>query len=852
MGAGSAGQPVGGIIINLNLWVMKHTYEIHGMSCEGCRNAVEKALNSVDGVTAMVSLDPPVAEITMDRHIPTEKLQEALSTAGDYRISMQGQTMGTKNHAHHVDHHTPQAPVSGARYYCPMHCEGEKTYDRPGSCPVCGMNLEKVPQLQNTARQYTCPMHPEIVKDAPGACPICGMDLVPLAPDGDDQQQAYKVLRRKFWVAVGFTLPIFVLAMGEMIPGNPIGRALGQDVSNWTQFAFSLPVVFYATWMFFQRAWVSFATLRLNMFSLIGLGAAAAFIFSIIGLLFPGVFPEQFRSHHGGVHLYFEAVTVILTLVLLGQLLEAKAHSRTSGAIRELLKLSPTEAVLVKDGRDTVIHINEIVKGDILRVKPGDKIPVDGTIAEGSGSVDESMITGEPIPVTKQQGDKVSAGTINGTKTFLMSAERVGEETLLAQIIEMVNSASRSRAPIQKLADKVSGYFVPAVIAIAVITFAVWALYGPQPAYIFAFANALAVLIIACPCALGLATPMSIMVGVGKGAQQGVLIKNAEAIEKMAKLDVLITDKTGTITEGKPSVESVVPIDGIQESEIITLISSLNQYSEHPLAKAVLDFAKIKGIAPEKAEDFEAVTGKGVTGVVAGQKAALGNKGLMESVGAAIPAALADEVSLEQAKGKTVSYLSRGKSIIGYITISDAIKATSADAIKALQAKGIDVIMLTGDNAATAKAVAAQLGLQHFRAEALPQDKLEEIKKLQSQGKVVAMAGDGINDAPALAQADIGIAMGTGTDVAIESAGVTLLKGDLQGIVKAVDLSHKVMANIRQNLFLAFIYNIIGIPVAAGVLYPSFGILLSPMIAAGAMSLSSVSVILNSLRIRNI
>ena len=852
MGAGPAGQPVCGIIINLNLWVMKHTYEIQGMSCQGCRNAVEKALNSVDGVTATVSLDPPVAEITMDRHIPTEKLQEALRTAGEYHISMQGQTMDTKNHAQHVDHHTPQAPVNGAVYYCPMHCEGEKTYDRPGSCPVCGMNLEKVPQLQNTSGQYTCPMHPEIVKDAPGACPICGMDLVPLAPDGDDQEQAYKLLRRKFWVAVGFTLPIFILAMGEMIPGNPIGRSLGQDVSNWTQFAFSLPVVFYATWMFFQRAWVSLATLRLNMFSLIGLGAAAAFIFSIIGLLFPGVFPEQFRSHHGGVHLYFEAVTVILTLVLLGQLLEAKAHSRTSGAIRELLKLSPTEAVLVKDGRDTVIHINEIVKGDILRVKPGDKIPVDGTIAEGSGSVDESMITGEPIPVTKQQGDKETAGTINGTKTFLMSAERVGGETLLAQIIEMVNSASRSRAPIQKLADKVSGYFVPAVIAMAVITFGVWAIYGPQPAYIFAFANALAVLIIACPCALGVATPMSIMVGVGKGAQEGVLIKNAEAIEKMAKLDVLITDKTGTITEGKPSVESVVPIAGIAEGEIITLISSLNQYSEHPLAKAVLDFAKIKGIAPEKADDFDAVTGKGVTGVVLGQKAALGNKGLMESVGASIPAVLADEVALEQAKGKTVSYVSRGKSVIGYITISDAIKATSANAIRALQAKGIDVIMLTGDNAATAKAVAAQLGLQHFRAEALPQDKLEEIKKLQSQGKVVAMAGDGINDAPALAQADIGIAMGTGTDVAIESAGVTLLKGDLQGIVKAVDLSHKVMGNIRQNLFLAFIYNIIGIPVAAGVLYPSFGILLSPMIAAAAMSLSSVSVILNSLRIRNI
>lgn len=830
---------------------MKHTYDIQGMSCEGCRNAIEKALNSINGVTARVSLDPPVAEIVMDSHIPTEKLQEAINIAGDYRIAMQGHSTGSKSHVQHAYHHTPQVPAKGAKYYCPMHCEGEKTYDRPGSCPVCGMNLEKVPQLQNTARQYTCPMHPEIIKDAPGACPICGMDLVPLAPD-DDQDKTYQVLRKKFWIAVGFTLPIFILAMWEMIPGKPIGSTLGQDVSNWIQFAFSLPVVFYSTWMFFQRAWVSFVTLRLNMFSLIGLGSAAAFLFSIVGLLFPSAFPEEFRSHHGGVHLYFEAVTVILTLVLLGQLLEAKAHSRTSGAIKELLKLSPTEAVLVKDGKDTVIHINEIVKGDILRVKPGDKIPVDGTITEGSGSVDESMITGEPIPVTKQAGDKVSAGTINGTKTFLMSADRVGEETLLAQIIEMVNSASRSRAPIQKLADKVSGYFVPAVIVIAVVTFAVWAIYGPEPAYIFAFANALAVLIIACPCALGLATPMSIMVGVGKGAQQGVLIKNAEAIEKMAKLDVLITDKTGTITEGKPSVERVVPIAGIEESEIIALISSLNRYSEHPLAKAVMDFAKGKGVASEKADDFDAVTGKGVTGVVSGQKAALGNKGLMEAVEAAIPSALSDEVASEQAKGKTVSYVSRGSRVVGYITITDAIKATSADAIKALQDKGIDVVMLTGDNAATAKAVAAQLGLLHFRAEALPQDKLEEIKKLQSQGKVVAMAGDGINDAPALAQADIGIAMGTGTDVAIESAGVTLLKGDLQGIVKARDLSHKVMGNIRQNLFLAFIYNIIGIPVAAGALYPAFGILFSPMIAAAAMSLSSVSVILNSLRIRNI
>lgn len=829
---------------------MKHTYQITGMSCDDCRRAVEQALNNIEGISAQVSLDPPTAVVSMEGHIPTEVLQQAVSGAGNYQITMQG-------HGEAANHQLPdpipvhehsQQHAKGDKYYCPMHCEGDKTYDKPGSCPVCGMNLEKVPQLKAVS-QYTCPMHPEIIKDSPGACPICGMDLVPMVPV-DQEDGTYKMLRRKFWVAVAFTLPIFLLAMGEMIPGNPVGSALGQDTSNWLQFIFSIPVVSYSTWMFFQRAWTSFATLRLNMFSLIGLGAAAAFLFSIAGLLFPSVFPEQFRGHHGNVHLYFEAVTVILTLVLLGQLLEAKAHSRTSGAIRELLRLSPTDATLVKEGNEMRIHINDIQKGDILRVKPGEKIPVDGSITEGSASIDESMITGEPIPVTKVQGDKVSAGTINGTKTFLMSAEKVGGETLLAQIIEMVNAASQSRAPIQKLADKVSRYFVPAVIAIALITFVVWAAYGPTPAYVFAFANALAVLIIACPCALGLATPMSIMVGVGSGAKQGVLIKNAEALEKMAEMQVLIIDKTGTITEGKPSVERVVPIEGTAEGEILRIISSLNQHSEHPLATAVMRYASDKGVSPEKAGDFDAVTGKGVTGTLGQQRAGVGNRSLMVALGAAIPDRLAEEASREQANGKTVSYVSLGSSVKGFITITDAIKPSSAAAIKALLGKGIDVIMLTGDNAATAKAVSQQMGLEHFRAEALPQDKLEEIKKLQGEGKVVAMAGDGINDAPALAQADIGIAMGTGTDVAIESAGVTLLRGDLNGIVKAQELSHKVMKNIRQNLFLAFIYNIIGIPLAAGVLYPAFGLLLSPMFAAAAMSLSSVSVIINSLRLR--
>lgn len=841
---------------------MKHTYSITGMSCDGCRTKVEKALNAIDGIEASVSLNPPVAAITMKEHIPTEKLQDALSVIGNYKIQMGGRAhtpAATEekmmDHSHHEghnhDHKKTMVTGGSGKYYCPMHCEGDKIYDKPGNCPVCGMNLEKMHELTPKKKQYTCPMHPEIVKDEAGSCPICGMDLVPMEPD-DEVDKTYTDLLFKFKIAVAFTLPIFILAMGEMIPGNPIGKVISHHVSNWLQLVFSLPVVFYATWMFFQRAWFSFTTFRLNMFSLIGLGASAAFIFSVVALLFPSVFPDQFKSHNGTVFLYFEAVTVILTLVLLGQLLEARAHSQTSGAIKELLKLSPTEATLVADGKDKVIAINDIVKGDILRVKPGEKIPVDGTITEGSSSIDESMITGEPIPVTKNVGDKVSSGTINGTKSFLMVAERVGEETLLSQIIQMVNNASRSKAPIQKLADEISKYFVPIVIGVAIVTFIVWAIFGPEPAYVFGFVNALAVLIIACPCALGLATPMSIMVGVGKGAQNGVLIKNAEAIEKMDKINVLITDKTGTITEGKPSVEKIVSLNGLDNKELIRVIASLNQYSEHPLGEAIMKFAGSNGVAPTPVQDFDSVTGKGVIGSLSGKQIAIGNKGLMEQFGAVISEEALEKVIQEQSLGKTVSYISIGNSVEGYVTITDAIKETSQKAIRTLMEQGVDVIMLTGDNKNTAKAVADSLGLKHFQAECMPEDKLKVIEKLQAEGKIVAMAGDGINDAPALAQSDIGIAMGTGTDVAIESAEITLLKGDLQGIVKAKELSHGVMKNIRQNLFLAFVYNVIGIPVAAGVLYPAFGILLSPMIAAAAMSLSSVSVIVNSLRIRSL
>ncbi len=736
-------------------------------------------------------------------------------------------------------------------YYCPMHCDGDKMYDKPGNCPVCGMNLEKVPSASVKKIQYTCPMHPEIIRDAPGACPICGMDLVPMEASADDENKTYKELLKKFKVAVLFTVPILIIVMSDMIPGNPLLKILSQQTWNWIQFALSIPVVFYSCWMFYQRAWKSIITWKLNMFTLIGIGTGVAFVFSIAAMLFPDVFPIQFKTASGTVFVYFEATTVILTLVLLGQLLEARAHNKTSGAIKALLKLVPAEATLLVNGEEKIISIDEIKEGDLLRIKPGGKVPVDGKIVEGQGSIDESMITGEPIPVDKNVEDKVTSGTINSTKSFVMVAEKVGAETLLSQIIKMVNEASRSKAPIQKLVDKVSGYFVPVVIGIAVITFIAWVMFGPEPKYVYAFVNAIAVLIIACPCALGLATPMSIMVGVGRGAQVGVLIKNAEALEKMAKIDTLIIDKTGTITEGKPSVEKVVVEGNFNENDLLQKIASLNKYSEHPLAQAIVKYGKEKKTSFSDVNDFEAVAGKGVTGTVDGNKTALGNKKLMEYINTAIPDTLASKVLEEQKSGKTVSYIAIDMVAVGYITITDKIKTTSKEAIEALVKNNIHVVMLTGDNANTAKAVADELKLTSFKAECLPEDKLNEIKRLQAEGKKVAMAGDGINDSPALAQADVGIAMGTGTDVAIESASITLVKGDLQGIVKAERLSKEVMKNIKQNLFFAFIYNVLGIPVAAGVLFPVFGILLSPMIAAAAMSISSVSVIGNSLRLRS-
>jgi len=639
--------------------------------------------------------------------------------------------------------------------------------------------------------------------------------------------------------------------MSEMIHNNPLYDLMDQKYWNWIQFALSIPVVFYATWMFFERAYKSLKTWNLNMFTLIGIGAGVAWLFSVIGMIFPDIFPEQFKTEFGAVHVYFEAATVILTLVLLGQLLEARAHSKTNSAVKELLKLAPNKAVKIVDGEEVEVSIDEIQLNDILKVKPGDKIPVDGVITAGNTSIDESMITGEPIPVNKAENDKVSSGTINGNQSFLMKAEKVGSDTLLSQIIHMVNDASRSRAPIQNLADKVSGYFVPVVVLISIITFIVWSIWGPEPAYVFAFVNAIAVLIIACPCALGLATPMSVMVGVGKGAQNSVLIKNAEALEKMNKVNTLIVDKTGTITEGKPTVEKIGSFNSdFSEKEILNYIVSLNANSEHPLAEATVKYGKEHNADKLKTNDFNAVTGKGVEGIINGHKTALGNPKMMEYAQAEITSEKRSVAEQYQQQGKTVSYLAIGGKVIGYVVIGDKIKKTSATAIKSLQKHGVDVIMLTGDNHNTAQSVASELHLSGFKASMLPEDKLKEVEKLQKSGKVVAMAGDGINDAPALAKSDVGIAMGTGTDVAIESATITLVKGDLQGIVKAKNLSTAVMKNIKQNLFFALIYNTLGVPIAAGVLFPFFGILLSPMIAALAMSFSSVSVIANSLRLK--
>jgi Cu+-exporting ATPase len=742
------------------------------------------------------------------------------------------------------------ASTGAELYTCPMHPEVRQ--NKPGSCPKCGMGLEPVTVAAPKQKiEYTCPMHPQIVRDAPGNCPICGMTLEPRTVSLEDEENPELVdMTLRFWVGVVLTVPLLLIAMSDLVPGNPLGRIASMRVFGWVQFAIATPVVVWGGWPFFVRGWQSLVNRSLNMFTLIGLGVSVAYVFSVVAQLFPEIFPPSFRDPMGGVPVYFEAAAAITTLVLLGQVLELRARSQTGAAIKALLGLAPkTARRLREDGSEEDVPLDQIQVDDRLRVRPGEKVPVDGVIIEGSSAVDESMVTGEPIPVEKHAGDRVIGATVNATGSFVMRAERVGSETLLAQIVQMVAEAQRSRAPIQKLADVVSGYFVPAVVAIAVITFIVWSIWGPEPRMAHGLVNAVAVLIIACPCALGLATPMSIMVATGKAAQSGVLFKNAEAIEIMRKVDTLVVDKTGTLTEGKPKLVSVVTAEGVDEQTLLKLAASLERGSEHPLAAAIVAGAQERGVNLIDAKAFDSLTGKGVTGEVEGRKVSLGNRTLLDELKVDLGELAAKAESL-RADGQTVMFVAVDGKAAGLIGVADPIKETTPEAIRQLHEESIRIVMLTGDSRTTAEAVARKLNIDEVVAEVLPNQKVDAVKKFQAEGRIVAMAGDGINDAPALAQAQVGIAMGTGTDVAMKSAGVTLVKGDLRGIVRARVLSRLTMSNIKQNLFFAFIYNSIGVPIAAGVLYPFFGILLSPMIAAAAMSFSSVSVIGNALRLR--
>jgi P-type Cu+ transporter len=699
---------------------------------------------------------------------------------------------------------------------------------------------------------YICPMHPEIEQDHPGACPKCGMSLEPktIGVGNEENQKEIDSLSRKFWIALVLTVPVLILAMGHAIPGLDIDAIVTRQIGKWIEFGLTTPVVLWAGGFFFTRAWQSIINRSLNMFTLIAVGVGTAYVYSAVAVIVPGIFPESFRRH-GEVELYFEAAAVITTLVLLGQLIEAKARSRTGQAIKALLGLAAKTAHRVRESQEE-IPVDAIQKGDLLRVRPGEKVPVDGVIVEGQSNIDESMITGEPMPVSKRSGDKVVGATVNQTGSFLMRAERIGSETLLAQIVQMVAEAQRSRAPIQKLADRVSGYFVPAVISIAVVTFVVWSIIGPAPAMAYALVNAVSVLIIACPCALGLATPMSIMVGVGRAAQAGILVKNAQAIEITEKVTHLITDKTGTLTAGKAEIVSRVSGKGTSEAELLQTAASVEAHSEHPLARAIVEAAKREQIGLRDVRDFQSTTGGGVSGNLDDRRVLVGKEKFLADSGVTLSNELRREADRLQGQAETTVWAAVDGHAVGVLGVADPIKPTTRTAVRALHDMGLKIIMCTGDNRRTAESVARELRIDEFRAEVMPDEKIEIVKRLKASGAIVAMAGDGINDAPALAAADVGIAMGTGTDVAIESAGITLVKGDLMGIVKAMHLSRAVMRNIRQNLFFAFIYNALGVPIAAGVLYPLFGVLLSPMIAGAAMSFSSVSVIANALRLRSI
>ncbi len=744
---------------------------------------------------------------------------------------------------------TPAPP--GTIYSCPMHPEVEQ--DHPGSCPKCGMALEPVGvPLPRTRTEYICPMHPEVMQDHPGSCPKCGMALERRQVTAEEEvNPEYTDMRRRFVIAAILSLPLVVISMGSMLPGGDLLATLTtKSTYHWLELFLATPVVLWAGWPFYQRGVASIVNRSLNMFTLIGLGVSVAYVYSLFAVLFPGLFPAAMRDAGGTVAVYFEAAAVIVTLILLGQVLELRARSRTGAAIRALLDLAPkTARRIAEDGNENDIPLDQVQVGDLLRIRPGEKVPVDGLVREGHSNVDESMISGEPLPVAKQAGDMLVGATVNGTGSLVMEAQKVGGDTLLARIVQMVAEAQRSRAPIQKLADRVAAYFVPAVIGIALIAFVVWLLFGPSPQLTYALIAAVSVLIIACPCALGLATPMSIMVATGKGAGIGVLFKNAEAIEILRQVDTLVVDKTGTLTLGKPKLTGVVAKDAKTEDRLLGLVASLERSSEHPLATAIVEGAHARNLSLYPVEDFQSHTGRGVSGTVKGKRILLGNRTLLEE--AKIDAENWTERAAEmRGKGQTVMFIAVDDVAAGLVAVADPIKESTPDAIRLLHEEGIRIVMLTGDHRATADAVAATLHIDEVIAEVLPDEKGAVIKKLQAEGQKVAMAGDGINDAPALAQAEVGIAMGTGTDVAMESAGVTLVKGDLTGIVRARKLSHATMNNIRQNLFFAFVYNALGVPLAAGVLYPFFGVLLSPVIAAAAMSLSSVSVISNALRLR--
>ena len=742
-------------------------------------------------------------------------------------------------------------------YFCSTHClhrfqQNPESFLNKAVIAPQPIGITRAPQPATAAKKYTCPMHPEIIRDGPGSCPICGMALEPLVASLDEEENVeLKDMTRRFCVAVVLTIPVFVLGMSDLIPGQPLQQLVPMSTLAWVQLVLATPVVLWAGWPFFVRGWQSIVTRNLNMFTLIALGVGVGYVFSVIAVLAPGIFPVSFHEAGSHVPVYFEAAAVITTLVLLGQVLELRARSQTGTAIKALLGLAPKTAQRIRnDGQEEEVPLEHVHVGNRLRVRPGEKIPVDGVVLEGASAVDESMITGEPIPVEKSANDRVVGGTVNGTGSFVMRAERVGSETLLAQIVQMVAEAQRSRAPIQRLADVVSSYFVPAVVLIAVMTFIVWSVWGPEPRMAHGLVNAVAVLIIACPCALGLATPMSIMVATGKAAHNGILFRNAEAIEVMRKVDTLVVDKTGTLTQGKPQLVSVVATGGFEEQTLLRLAASLERASEHPLASAIVSGARDRGVKLVDAVNFMSITGKGVVGEVDGHRVAVGNRVLLDDlkVEAGELTAQADK---QRTDGQTIMFVAIDEKPAGLLGVADPIKPTTPDAVKQLHAEGIHIVMLTGDSRTTAEAVARKLGIDEVVAEVLPDQKVEVVKRFQSAGRVVAMAGDGINDAPALAQAQVGIAMGTGTDVAVQSAGVTLVKGDLRGIVRARSLSRATMTNIKQNLFFAFVYNTLGVPIAAGVLYPFFGILLSPMIAAAAMSFSSVSVIGNALRLRN-